>query len=57
MYAAGSTQKEIVDHLNAEGLRTCKGKPLTVNSIRAVWKRKRTAPVESVRSGKTGSSS
>ncbi|NBI11904.1 recombinase family protein [Colidextribacter sp. OB.20] len=41
MYAAGSTQKEIVDHLNAEGLRTRKGKPLTVNSIRAVLKNKK----------------
>lgn len=38
MYAAGQTQKEIVDYLNAEGLRTRKGKPLTVNSIRAVLK-------------------
>lgn len=41
MYAAGSTQKEIVDHLNAEGLRTRRGKPLTVNSIRAVLKNKK----------------
>lgn len=41
MYAAGSTQKEIIDHLNAEGLRTRKGKPLTVNSIRAVLKNKK----------------
>lgn len=41
MYAAGSTQKEIVDHLNAEGLRTRKGKTLTVNSIRAVLKNKK----------------
>ena len=41
MYAKGQTQKEIVDHLNAEGLRTRKGKPLTVNSIRAVLKNKK----------------
>lgn len=41
MYAAGQTQKEIVDHLNAGGLRTRKGKPLTVNSIRAVLKNKK----------------
>ena len=41
MYAAGSTQKEIIDQLNAEGLRTRKGKPLTVNSIRAVQKNKK----------------
>ena len=41
MYAAGSTQKEIIDSLNAEGLRTRKGKPLTVNSIRAVLKNKK----------------
>ena len=41
MYAAGSTQKEIIDQLNAEGLRTRKGKPLTVNSIRAVLKNKK----------------
>ena len=41
MYAAGSTQKEIVDHLNAEGLRNRRGSPLTVNSIRAVLKNKK----------------
>lgn len=41
MYASGYTQKEIVDHLNAEGLRTRKGRPLTVNSIRAVLKNKK----------------
>ena len=41
MYAEGYTQKELVDHLNAEGLRTRKGKPLTVNSIRAVLKNKK----------------
>lgn len=40
-YAAGQTQKEIVDFLNAEGLRTRKGQPLTVNSIRAVLKNKK----------------
>ena len=44
MYAAGNTQKdgntqkEIIEHLNAEGLRTRKGKPLTINSIRSVLK-------------------
>lgn len=38
MYASGYTQKEIVDFLNSEGLRTRKGKPLTVNSIRTVLK-------------------
>ncbi len=41
MYIAGNTQKEIIDHLNAEGLRNRKGKPLTVNSIRAVLKNKK----------------
>lgn len=41
MYAAGNTQKEIIEHLNAEGLRTRKGKPLTINSIRAVLKNKK----------------
>ncbi len=41
MYAAGHTQKEIIEALNAEGLRTRKGKPLTVNSIRAVLKNKK----------------
>ena len=41
MYAAGHTQKEIIETLNAEGLRTRKGKPLTVNSIRAVLKNKK----------------
>ena len=41
MYAAGSTQKEIIDYLNAEGLRNRRGKPLTVNSIRAVLKNKK----------------
>ncbi len=41
MYASGSTQKEIIDVLNAEGLRTRKGKPVTVNSIRAVLKNKK----------------
>lgn len=34
-------QKGIVDHLNAEGLQTLRGKPLTVNSIRAVLKNKK----------------
>ena len=41
MYAAGNTQKEIIEHLNAEGLRTRKGKPLTINSIRSVLKNKK----------------
>ncbi|MBP3388975.1 MAG: recombinase family protein, partial [Clostridia bacterium] len=41
MYAAGQTQKEIIDHLNAEGVRTRKGQPLTVNSIHAVLKNKK----------------
>ena len=41
MYAAGDTQKEIIEHLNAEGLRTRKGKPLTINSIRSVLKNKK----------------
>lgn len=41
MYAAGNTQKEIIEHLNAKGLRTRKGKPLTINSIRAVLKNKK----------------
>lgn len=34
-------QKGIVNHLNAEGLQTLRGKPLTVNSIRAVLKNKK----------------
>ena len=34
MYAAGNTQKEIIEHLNAEGLRT-------INSIRSVLKNKK----------------
>ena len=41
MYAAGNTQKEIIEHLNAEGLRTRKGKSLTINSIRSVLKNKK----------------
>ena len=41
MYAAGNTQKEIIEHLNAEGLRTRKGKRLTINSIRSVLKNKK----------------
>ena len=41
MYAAGNTQKEIIEHLNTEGLRTRKGKPLTINSIRSVLKNKK----------------
>lgn len=41
MYAEGYTQKEIIDMLNAEGLRNRKGKPLTVNSIHALLKNKK----------------
>lgn len=40
-YAAGQTQKEIVDYLNSAGLRTRKGQPLTVNSIRTLLKNKK----------------
>ena len=32
LYASGYSQKEIVDQLNAEGVRNCKGEPLGFNS-------------------------
>jgi DNA invertase Pin-like site-specific DNA recombinase len=36
MYAAGNTITEIIDYLNAQGLRTLRGKPFTKNSLRTI---------------------
>lgn len=36
MYAAGSTTAEIINHLNAQGLRTLRGHPFTKNSLRTM---------------------
>lgn len=41
MYAAGSTQKEIIEALNADGVRNRKGGPLTINSIRTALHNKK----------------
>jgi len=41
MYAAGQTQKDIIERLNAEGLRNRRGNPLTVNSIHTLLKNKK----------------
>lgn len=41
MYAAGQTQKDIIEQLNAEGLRNRKDNPLTVNSIHTLLKNKK----------------
>lgn len=41
MYAAGQTQKDIIEQLNAEGLRNRRGNPLTVNSIHTLLKNKK----------------
>lgn len=37
-YAAGETQAEIVDSLNAQGLRTLRGRPFNHNSLRTLLK-------------------
>lgn len=41
LYASGYSQKEIVDQLNAEGVRNRKGEPLGFNSLRALLKNKK----------------
>ena len=38
MYAEGKTIKEVIDHLNAQGLKTSVGQPFTKNSLRTVLK-------------------
>ena len=41
LYASGYSQKEIVDQMNAEGVRNRKGEPLGFNSLRALLKNKK----------------
>ncbi|MBQ7726620.1 MAG: recombinase family protein, partial [Clostridia bacterium] len=38
MYAEGETIQEVIDHLNAQGLKTSVGQPFTKNSLRTVLK-------------------
>ncbi|MBO4732098.1 MAG: recombinase family protein [Spirochaetaceae bacterium] len=38
MYAEGKTIQEVIDHLNAQGLKTSVGQPFTKNSLRTVLK-------------------
>lgn len=38
MYAEGATVREIVDHLNSQGLRTLRGKKFTYNSLHTILK-------------------